>query len=393
MASPLQIFAGFRPPQRRALKVQLPLVLATSVLLSLGYHGELEWLRFADERHIPLLVDRWDGLAWFVWLGAAPVMLVLVQRFPLSRGELCRNLTGLTLGSLLLYLVVANVRFCLRVLPHLGTNGNPADFANYLNATLALLPIDFVSYCGFLAITVAVDYNLRLREQADAAVQLQVKAAQLQSDLSRAELAALRNQLHPHFLFNSFNAVATLVRQKKNDCAVEVITQLSALLRRALDRTGRASISLEEEMDFIRRYLEIEKVRFGDKLQFDFSIDPASLGALVPNLVLQPLVENAIKHGIAQRTAPGSVSIIAARKDNRLEIEIANDGPDEPAAADDERNGESSRIGVANTRLRLEKLYGTNYRFEMKTRERGGMVVHLNLPWQPAPGPLETVAP
>ncbi len=370
------------------MKIQFLLVFAICVLLSLGYHGQREWRRFADDRHLPLILRGWDGFAWFVWLGVAPVMLVLIRRFPLTRHDLQRSLTGLVAGSVVLYLVVANLRFGLRVLPNLWllpASDVPADFPTYVNTTLVLLPMDFLTYCVFFAISFAVDYYFRYRQRADEAVQLQLTAAQLQSELSQAELAVLRDQLHPHFLFNSFNAVATLVRQKKNDVAVEVIAQLSALLRRALDRTGQATISLEHEMDFIRQYLDIEKVRFGDKLRFAWAIDPACLGAMVPNLVLQPLVENAIKHGISQRVTPGALSISATRSGDRLEIAITNDGPEKLLPEPTGPNGRSPGIGLTNTRLRLEKLYGVDYGFSVRPREDGGMLVSLNLPWQPAP--------
>jgi len=205
--------------------------------------------------------------------------------------------------------------------------------------------------------------------------------AQLESDLARAELTVLRGQLHPHFLFNSFNAVASLVRQRRNESAVEIIAQLSALLRLAIERTGRQELPLEEEIDFIRRYLEIEQVRFGEKLRLDFSLDPAALDASVPNLVLQPLVENAIKHGISRRTRPGTVRLAARRVDGRLQLEIVDDGPDgSPVERDAE--GQRAGIGLSNTRARLEKIYGSDFQLEMTPRPEGGMRVFLDLPWR-----------
>lgn len=370
------------------LKVQIPLFLAVSLLLSLAYHGQREVRAIADREHVQQLLRGWDGFAWFVWLLAAPAMLVLIRRFPLSRGQVRRSLTGLVLGSGALYLVVANLRFLLRILPNLwlpDAADLPVDWSHYEVSTLLLLPMDFMTYCGFFSASFAIDYYFKYRQRAEEALQLQLHAAQLQSDLARAELTTLRGQLHPHFLFNSFNAVASLVRQRRNDSAVEIIAQLSTLLRLAAERTGRQELPLDEELDFIRRYLEIEQVRFGEKLRLDFAVAPEVLSAAVPNLVLQPLVENAIKHGISRRTQPGTVRLAARRVAARLHLEVTDDGPDgspvERTAAETRKGG----IGLSNTRARLEKIYGTNYRLEMTPRPEGGMLVCLDLPWRPIP--------
>ncbi|HEX7631441.1 MAG TPA: histidine kinase, partial [Lacunisphaera sp.] len=247
----------------------------------------------------------------------------------------------------------------------------------------AVLPLDLLTFSGFFAVSFAVDAYYKRQRDFQQAMQLQVRAAELQSDLARAELAALRGQLHPHFLFNSFNALATLVRQQKNDAAVEIIAQLSALLRLAIDRGGLKEIPLEQEIDFIRRYLDIEQVRFGDKLRVSFALEPAAMVASVANIVLQPLVENAIKHGISLRTTPGAVRVSARREGNRLRIEIANDGPEDqrevrPAAS------RKPGIGLANARAQLDKIYGGDYRLELATQPSGITLVTLDLPWRRA---------
>jgi two-component system LytT family sensor kinase len=374
--------------ERAVLKVQVPLFLAVSLLLSLAYHGQREVRAIADREHVQQLLRGWDGFAWFVWLLAAPAMLVLIRRFPLMRGQVRRSLAGLLLGSGVIYLVVANLRFLLRILPNVwlpDAADLPVDWSHYEVSTLLLLPMDFMTYCGFFSASFAIDYYFKYRQRAEEALQLQLHAAQLQSDLARAELTTLRGQLHPHFLFNSFNAVASLVRQRRNESAVEIIAQLSTLLRLAAERTGRQELPLDEELDFIRRYLEIEQVRFGEKLRLDFAFDPSALDAAVPNLLLQPLVENAIKHGISRRTQPGTVRLAARRVDGRLHLEVSDDGPDgspvERTAAETRKGG----IGLSNTRMRLEKIYGTNYRLEMTPRPGGGMLVQLDLPWRPVP--------
>lgn len=372
-----------------AYRTQLLFLFTLSTLLFIGFPGTREWRRVAEENQMQTIIRGWDGLSWYTWLAAAPFMLMLVRRFPLERGRAMANLIRLTIGSVGIYLAVTHIRYVLRMLAEIFRGlpwKNVTDFDTYAYNTFAILPLDLLTYCGFFAVSLAVDSYYKRRHDAEQAIQLQLKTAELQSDLARAELAALRGQLHPHFLFNSFNALATLVRQRKNDEAVEIIAQLSALLRLAIDRTGLQEIALHHEIDFIRRYLDIEHVRFGAKLRVEFALEPAALDASVPNIVLQPLVENAIKHGISLRTSPGVVRLAAGRRDNRLLIEITNDGPEESSPVDPSTSASRKPgIGLANTRAQLGKLYGTDYQLVLTTQPAGPTIVSLNLPWRPAP--------
>jgi len=370
--------------ERAEFKVQLLLFLTISLILILGFYQQHVLLAQVEREHMQRLVRGWDGFAWFVWILAAPAMLTLIRRFPLQRGQFGRSLVGIVLGSIAIYLVVSNLRFLLRVFPNLWLPAGsdlPVDWEHYRVSMLLMLPIDFLTYSGFFTLSLAIDYHYKNRRRADQAVQLELRAARLQSDLARAELTTLRGQLHPHFLFNSFNAVASLVRQKRNDAAVEIIAQLSALLRLAVDRTGLQELPLDEELDFIRRYLEIEQVRFGEKLRLDIAVDPATHAAAVPNLVLQPLVENAIKHGISRRTRPGTVRLAAWRQDGRLHLEVVDDGPD-GSPIDAPSPPGSGGVGLSNTRVRLHKSYGSDFRLDMVPRPEGGMRVALDLPWR-----------
>lgn len=377
------------PAERSVLKVQMAIVCAASVLLTVGYAVQRQMRMIMLEEGLQLILRGWDGVEWFVWPLAAPAMLILIRRFPLTRGMIRQNLFRLIVWSIALYLLVTNLRFLLRALPNLWLPDEadlPIDWPNYAMTIIVLLPLDFLTYCGFFSASFAVDYYFKNRRRAEEALQLKLRAAQLESDLAQAELKALRGQLHPHFLFNSFNAVTMLMRQGRNDAAVEVIAQLSALLRLAIERTGRHQLSLEDEMDFVRRYLEVERIRFGEKLLLQIELDPLALSATVPNLVLQPLVENAIKHGISRRTTPGVLRIAARRRSERIEVEIENDGMTAAAAAGEARA--STGIGLSNTRARLEKIYGRDYRFEMEARPDGGMRVRLDLPCKAALQPL-----
>ena len=381
-------FGRLTPDERIILRTQLLLLFVISTLLYIGFPGAREWRRMAEGTKVQTIIQGWDGLAWYVWLAAAPVMLALIRRYPLSHGRFDRNLGKILLGSLALYLVVAHLRYLLRILPNVwlpDESDLPTDWRNYLYNTFRVWPIDFLTYCGFFAVSFSIDYYFQNRQRTKEALQFQLRTVQLESDLARAELAALRGQLHPHFLFNSFNAVATLVRQQKNDAAVEIIAQLSALLRLAIERTGLQEIALEEEMDFIRRYLAIEHVRFGEKLRIDIQVEPSALGTLVPNIVLQPLVENAIKHGISRRTRPGTVRLAVKRAEGRLQLEIVDDGPDGSPVERDVGGTRQGGIGLTNTRARLEKIYGSDYRLDLTPRPEGGMRVSLDLPWRLMP--------
>lgn len=377
--------ARLNAEERLILGLQLLVIFTLSTLLYFGLPGTREWRRVAEESHMYTVMRAWDGLAWYVWLAAAPVMLLLIRRFPLARGQLKRSVGGLLVGSLVLYLAVSHVRYFLHVLPDLIWSSDRTwllDSDTYAYNTFGLLPFDVLTYSSFFAVSFSLDYYFRHRHRVEEAKELQLKTAQLQTDLARAELAALRGQLHPHFLFNSFNALATLVRQHKNDQAVEIIAQLSELLRMAIDRTGLHEIPLNQELDFIRCYLDIERLRYGDKLRTEFAVEPGAANALVPNIVLQPLVENAIKHAISLRTNPGLVRVSAARAGERLRVEVADDGPEHAAPVPETRKRPG--IGLANSRAQLDKLYGPDYRLEVTKRSDGGTTIQLDLPWRVA---------
>lgn len=364
--------------------MQLLLISAICAMLFLGLPGTREWRRVAEEGRMYTVMRAWDGFAWLVWLAAAPGIFFLIRRYPLIRGQLRENVIGILSGSLLLYLGITHLRYVLHILPDLIWSPNRAllfNFETYAYNTFALLPFDCLNYFGFFGLALSVDYYMRHRPRFEEALRLELETARLHSDLARAELAALRGQLHPHFLFNSFNALATLVRQQRNEQAVEMIAQLSELLRLAMERTGLVEIPLHQELDFIRRYLQIEHLRYGEKLRTEFAVEPAALNALVPNIVLQPLVENAIKHAISLRITPGVVRVTAGRRDQRLQVEIIDDGPEGPPRPIPD--GRPRRgIGLANSRAQLEKLYGSDYRLDMMKRPEGGTIIQLDLPWR-----------
>jgi hypothetical protein len=192
----------------------------------------------------------------------------------------------------------------------------------------------------------------------------------------RARLQALRYQLNPHFLFNTLNAVSTLVVERKNDDAERMVARLSDFLRLTLECSSDVEVPLADELDFARRYLDIEQIRFGDRLSIQEDVEPAALSARVPPLFLQPLVENAVRHGIMPREEGGTLLIEARRVGDQLLIRVVDDGPGPPADADT-----NSGVGLSNTRARLDTLYGDDHRFTLQRADGGGCVVRVELPF------------
>jgi two-component system sensor histidine kinase AlgZ len=192
----------------------------------------------------------------------------------------------------------------------------------------------------------------------------------------QAQLRALRYQLNPHFLFNTLNAISTLVAQNENAAANRMIARLSEFLRLTLESSGAQEVPLAAEIDFMKRYLEIEQVRLGDRLDIHFDIAPETLAIPVPNLILQPLVENAIRHGIAPRESGGRLEIEARCTGGLLQLEVRNDGPKPGGDLSPLDQG----VGLSNTRARLEQLYGAAHRFELRSLETGGLAVAICLP-------------
>jgi two-component system LytT family sensor kinase len=207
-----------------------------------------------------------------------------------------------------------------------------------------------------------------------------LESAELGVMLQKAQLQALRSQLNPHFLFNTLHSIAELIHENPRH-AEQMVLQLGELLHKSL-KTQAVQVPLSEELDFIRSYLAIEQVRLGDRLELIWNIDPAVLGAPVPSLILQPIVENAIQHGIAVSPRGGRLEIAAGRTNDQLRLEVRDNGPGPGAAREKPGNG----IGIENTRARLDRLYGARASFRL-THENG-VLVAMALPWQLEESPL-----
>jgi two-component system, LytTR family, sensor kinase len=372
------------------LKIQTAVAFIIITLLNTGYYWQRELRALALREHVQYIVNLWDGFEWYTWLIAVPAAILLIRRYPLERGRFARSIVGLALGSLLTYLVVANARYLLRMMPNIwlpDTLDLPWDWRIYLHTQLTLAPIDFLTYGAIFASSLAIDYYAQFRQRAQDAHQLELRATQLQSELAKAQLSFLRGQLQPHFLFNAFNAIATLVRQQKNEMAVEMIAQLSSLLRQTMEDTSLAEVPLQRELEFVMHYLAVERIRFGDKLVVVVDVPAEVQAALVPKLLLQPLAGNAVKHAISRRVTAGTVRIAARQQAGRLLVEVTDDGPGPaPGPPPAIRTG----VGLANTRARLEAAYHQDFRMELRPRPEGGMIVHLDLPWRLGPAAPES---
>ena len=206
----------------------------------------------------------------------------------------------------------------------------------------------------------------------------ELEQASLKTRLAEAQLKALKMQLHPHFLFNTLHSISSLVLEDAAK-ANNMIARLGDFLRLTLDNSEQQLVTLKEEMEFLRCYLEIEQVRFGDRLSVDFEIEPGALSGHLPHLILQPVVENAVQHAIAPRLTPGRIHIAATRLNGLLRIAVSDTGP---GAAPVSQPAEGHGRGLNNVRARLRETYGGRFRFETETRPEGGLKVTMELPFE-----------
>ncbi len=255
-----------------------------------------------------------------------------------------------------------------------GGHGPPGAWFAFTH--LWFMP-DFVVYLAIVAAGFARDYFMRYRRRQEEAARLEAEAAGLKAQLAEARLAALRSQLDPHFLFNTLNAVSSLVERDPRGVR-RMISRLSELLRRSLDAGPAQEVPLEQELVFVERYLEIMQIRFQGSLAVRFDVQPEVKDALVPNLVLQPLVENAIKHGTSKVPGGGLIEIGARRVDGRVVLRVSDNGPGEDAAP----RGEG--LGLRNTRERLAAMYGPAQSLSFGPAADGGSVAEVVLPYHTA---------
>ncbi len=316
----------------------------------------------------------WQLLGWCFWGLLTPPILWLGHRYPLGRARWARAvLAHLTAFAVFTTVHLAFFTYITNVIRPFDVMTNERPFWDSFVGRLTYQShLELLIYLATLGVGYAFDYYDKYRERES-------RASQLEAQLAQAQLQALRMQLHPHFLFNTLNGIAGLVRDQKNKAAVNMIAGLSDLLRYTLENAGRQEVPLREELDFLELYLDIQQMRFSDRLAVRIEVAPETLDALVPSLILQPLVENAIRHGVAGRASAGTVGVTAELEYGLLRIKVYDDGPGlrEDWATPEAAGG---GIGLANTRARLEQLYGVRHGFTVRNRERGGVEATLAIP-------------
>ena len=307
-----------------------------------------------------------SGTEW-LFLGALiPIAWYLARRFPLRRETIGRTLLAHFGGALLLCICWAGAGVALRYA--LGLQWDISLGAQLATWTLTSIPWSVFMYFTALGCMYAFMYSSEVREQ-------EAQSARLSAQLAEARLGALRMQLNPHFLFNSLNAIGVLVRDNNTAAASRMIELLGELLHSVLRADARHEVPLAEEIQFLEQYLAIEQVRFSDRLTVRWSIDDTVRRLRVPGFILQPLVENALRHGIAKRSEPGAIEISAQRDGDTLLLRVRDDGPGMTAAAD-----ASKGVGLANIRERLRTLYGDAASLMLVSTATEGTVATIRLP-------------
>ena len=312
--------------------------------------------------------------SWYVWAVLMYPLLRLARAFPLDRRRWLRSLPVHMVACVGVATCYASVKSAMAgwVLADLVHDG---FFGRVVDQLAQWLPATAITYAAVLGVAAAIR-NARTAQQRD------LVAAQLTAELSRAQLAALRAQIHPHFVFNTLHTVAAIVRAREPDKAVAVLASLAEILRDTFRGAPDREVPLREELAWIARYLAIQQARFGDRVEIVWSIGDGTLDALVPQMVLQPLVENAFRHGVARRDSVARIELSAGRAGPTLELCVRDDGPAfdaTPAAA------ESSQIGLASTRARLTLLYADAAQLTLSRTAEAGTVATVALPFHLAP--------
>ena len=309
---------------------------------------------------------------WYVWAVLAVPILMVARRFPPEAGAPWRA-AGIHLVAALIVSLVYVVLRALVGQVHSLLIDEPVTFLEIFRPLLVkTFPFNLLIYGVIISVSHAIDYYRKYHERT-------VHTLELEKHLAEARLQALLRQLKPHFLFNTLNGIASLMHSDV-DAADRMLVRLGELLRLTMSHPGQPLTPLREEIAFIEKYLEIERIRFRDRLAVDYAIEAAVLEAEVPSLILQPLVENAIRHGIEPHARPGKLALTARRTPGFVELTVRDNGNGQPAAGFT-REG----IGLGNTRARLRELYGDRHRFELANHPDGGLIVRVLLPDSPSP--------
>ncbi len=304
------------------------------------------------------------------WAALSPLILLFGGRFPLEK-NLWKSRVPLTIAfGLLISFVQAIPQEVVNVTIDTSPTHAKTISHSITNHIIPQMPLKFLIFCSVLGMGYAFDFYRQFQER-DA------RLSQTEKRLVQAKLEALKSQLQPHFLFNTLNAVSALV-EKDPAASRRMIARLSELLRLTLDSQEQHEITLESELALLKHYLEIEQIRFEDRLQVNYNIATETHRALVPNMILQPLVENAIKHGVQKQRSGGVINISAHHENERLHLVVEDDGPGVDFDAETFQRG----VGLKNTQSRLRQLYGEDHSFSLENAGETGLKVRISLPYR-----------
>lgn len=307
---------------------------------------------------------------WYLWAALTPMVVWLARALPITGLRWARPVAAHVLigaavsaAELALFALVMtgyNAAFMHLDLPSYGTR--------YLTLLGRWLPLQMLIYALIVAVVNAVDHGRRARER-------DVATARLETELARTQVTALQAQIQPHFLFNTLNTISMAVREGRNEAAVTMMAHLSGILRRSIEAAVRPETTLKQELQFVRDYLQLERSRMEERLEIRWQVSNEVLGAKIPTMLLQPLVENAVQHGIADRADGGTITIAAAPHDSSLVLRVEDSGCGmSPDAVDG--------VGIKNIRRRLEAHYGPDARLTLSSRRGSGTVARINLPYR-----------
>jgi len=346
--------------------------------------------RLADQREPALnVVSRTIPIAlafqqMYTWALLTPFVFWLAGRFSFDRSTAVKRIALLLAIGVVVAFSVDRLNSSLIAAFHVRPRyANPAQpggpgaggFFSILHGPMILN--HFILYIGVLSAGIARDYFFRYRSRELETARLQSETARLEAQLAEAKLAALNAQLNPHFLFNTLNAVSSMVARDPRGVR-RMIARLSELLRYTLDGGHEPVVAVGQEIAFLERYLEIMQIRFEDRLEIDVHVGDDARDALVPSLILQPLVENAVKHGVEKVAGTGRIEITAMRHDDRLVLSVGDNGPGRTKSD----NGDDRGVGLRNIRQRLEQLYGGAQSLTFLERPGGGTIARIEMPFQ-----------
>ncbi|MCM3874306.1 MAG: histidine kinase [Pyrinomonadaceae bacterium] len=352
---------------------RLAIIWGIWTFIGLVFTLQFYFASYRSERPMPFIDAAYMQMIWaYLFALATPLVLWTVTRMPLERENWVRTaLLHIPISIVLGVLLTALGRVLIWV-----RWGWPYDKPLTFESVVRFVIANFTEAIGIymlIALTgYAFSYYRRFREG-------QTKTLQLEAQLSQAQLHALKMQLHPHFLFNTLHSISALLN-KDADAARKMITRLGDFLRLTLENSGSQEVTLRQEMEFLSCYLEIERIRFQDRLVTHLDVAQQTLDAKVPNLILQPIVENAIRHGIAPRSTQGLIEIEAKQRNGRLRIQVRDNGPGLSVHRTSE-NMFKKGLGLANTETRLQQLYGSAQSFSLSNNPEGGLIVTLEIPF------------